>query len=351
LELDLRAGDGLKIWIDIVNSPHVRFFHSIIRYLENQGEEVLVTTRRFGDVHRLLDLFGIEYNLVGWHGVSLEEKLIRSTQRAYELSQIISREKPDVAVSKHSIELPRVSYGLKIPSVYVLDNEHAIAANKLTLSLCDRIILPEVIDREAVIRCGADPDHLYPYNGTSEITHLVDFQHNPNIFQDLKLDLEKEKTILMRPEPALASYLEADCRKTVLSPIVEALEDQANILVIPRFREQQKIFENDKKITLIKPPVDTFSLMKACDLVIGAGGTMNREAALLGTPVISCYPGDLLSVDSYYIEKGLMKRSTHPDEIVGLARELLQDNHHHPQLSTDDLFKIIIDSIYQAGED
>ena len=338
----------MKIWIDIVNSPHVRFFHSIIRYLEDQGEEVFITARRFGDVHRLLDLFGIEYQLVGWHGVSLEEKLIRSTQRAYELSQIISREKPDVAVSKHSIELPRVSYGLKIPSVYVLDNEHAIAANKLTLSLCDTVVLPEVIDEAAVVRCGADPAHLLPYNGTSEITHLVDFEYNPHIFQDLKLDLDKEKTILMRPEPALASYLDADCRKTVLSPIVEALEDQANILVIPRFREQQQIFENDDKITLIKPPVDTFSLMKACDLVIGAGGTMNREAALLGTPVISCYPGQLLSVDSYYIENGLMKRSTRPEEIVGIAKELLKDDHKCLELSTDDLFKIIIDRIYQA---
>jgi uncharacterized protein len=338
----------LKVWIDIVNAPHARFFHSIIRYLEEQGEEVFVTTRRFGDVHRLLDLFDIEYTLVGWHGVTLEEKLIRSTQRAYELSQLISREKPDVAVSKHSIELPRVSYGLKIPSVFVLDNETAIAANKLTLPLCDKIILPKVIDPQSVISCGANPDGLLPYNGTSELTHLVDFKYNPNIFQDLKLDLKKDKTILMRPEPALASYLDADCRKTVLSPIVEALEDQANILVIPRFREQQDIFEDDDKITLIKPPVDTFSLMKACDLVIGAGGTMNREAALLGTPVISCYPGTLLSVDAYYIENGLMKRSTYPEEIVGMAQELLNDNHKPLELSNDDLFGIIIDNIYQA---
>ncbi len=284
----------MKIWIDIVNAPHVRFFKSIISYLENEGEEVFITARRFGDVHRLLDLFNINYNLVGWHGVSLEEKLIRSTQRAYELSQIISREKPDVAVSKHSIELPRITYGLKIPSVYILDNEHAIAANKLTLPLCERVILPAVIKPESVVRCGAAPDYLLPYNGTSELTHLVDFQYNPHIFEDLKLDLKKKKTILMRPEPSLASYLDADCRTTVLSPIVEALEDQANILVIPRFREQQQIFEDDDQITLIKPPVDTFSLMKACDLVIGAGGTMNREAALLGTPVISCYPGKLI---------------------------------------------------------
>ena len=339
----------MKIWIDIVNAPHVRFFKSIISYLENEGEEVFITARRFGDVHRLLDLFNINYNLVGWHGVSLEEKLIRSTQRAYELSQIISREKPDVAVSKHSIELPRITYGLKIPSVYILDNEHAIAANKLTLPLCERVILPAVIKPESVVRCGADPDYLLPYNGTSELTHLVDFQYNPHIFDDLKLDLKKEKTILMRPEPSLASYLDADCRTTVLSPIVEALEDQANILVIPRFREQQQIFEDDDQITLIKPPVDTFSLMKACDLVIGAGGTMNREAALLGTPVISCYPGKLLSVDAYYIQKGLMKRSTHPDEIVDMAKELLSDHHKPQELSNDDLFSIIIDNIYEAA--
>lgn len=338
----------MKIWIDIVNAPHVRFFKSIISYLENEGEEVFITTRRFGDVHRLLDLFKINYNLVGWHGVSLEEKLIRSTQRAYELSQIISREKPDVAVSKHSIELPRISYGLNIPSVYILDNEHAIAANKLTLPLCNRIILPNVIKPESVVKCGAEPDYLLPYNGTSEITHLEDFQYNPHIFEDLKLDLKKEKTILMRPEPSLASYLDADCRTTVLSPIVEALEDQANILVIPRFREQQQIFEDDDQVTLIKPPVDTFSLMKACDLVIGAGGTMNREAALLGTPVISCYPGELLSVDAYYIEKGLMKRSTNSEEIIQMAKELLKDDRHVKELVTDDLFKIIIENIYDA---
>jgi hypothetical protein len=177
----------------------------------------------------------------------------------------------------------------------------------------------------------------------------VDFQYNPHIFQDLKLDLNKEKTILMRPEPSLASYLEADCHTTVLSPIVEALEDQANILVIPRFREQQQIFEDDDQITLIKPPVDTFSLMKACDLVIGAGGTMNREAALLGTPVISCYPGTLLSVDAYYIENGLMKRSTNSGEIIDMARELLRDDHHRQELFTDDLFNIIIENIYEAA--
>lgn len=339
----------MKVWIDIVNAPHVRFFKSVIERLEQGGEEVFVTARQFGDVHRLLDLFDIEYTLVGKHGVTLENKLLRSTSRVYELSKLIAREKPDVAVSKHSIELPRISFGLGIPSVYVLDNEHALAANKLTLPLCNFIVLPEVIDVWRVLECGADPNSLVRFNGTCELNHLQDFHYNPQIFSDLNLDLKKDKTILMRPEPALASYLEADCRKSVLSPVVDALESYANILVIPRFREQEEIFEDDKEVTIIHPPVDTFSLMKACDLVIGAGGTMNREAALLGTPVISCYPGKLLAVDGYYIKQGFMHRSTTLDEIVDISLELLINHRKPRKMENDDLFQIIIENIYQGA--
>jgi len=167
----------------------------------------------------------------------------------------------------------------------------------------------------------------------------------------LNLDLKKENTILMRPEPALASYLDADCRKSVLSPIVDVLSDYANILVIPRFKEQEEIFADRENVTIIKPPVDSFSLMKRCDLVIGAGGTMNREAALLGTPVISCYPGKLLAVDGYYIRRGLMKRSNNVDEIVDMALESLINKNKKEQIVTDDLLQIMIDNIYGVLED
>lgn len=340
----------MKVWIDIVNAPHVWFFKNIIKYLEDEGEEVFITARKFGDVHQLLDLFEIPYTSVGRHGATLEQKLLRSTERVYNLSKIIEKEKPDVAVSKHSIELPRVSFGLKIPSVYVLDNEHAIAANRLTLPLCNKIVVPKAMSIWDVLKIGADPNALVRYNGTSEVIHFVDFQYNPNIFEDLNLDLNKDKTILMRPEPALASYLDADCHESVLSPIVENIGEYANILVIPRFKEQQEIFAGNENVTIIKPPVDTFSLMKRCDLVIGAGGTMNREAALLGTPVISCYPGKLLAVDRFYIEKDLMKRSQDIGEIVDLALELMMDHKVKKQLKTDDLLQIMIDNIYGAVE-
>jgi predicted glycosyltransferase len=339
----------LKIWIDISNAPHVRFFKDVIKYLEAEGEDLIVTARQFGDIHKLMNMYDIDFISVGKHGVSLYDKLRESTSRVYNLVDIIADENVDVALSKHSIELPRISFGLGIPSLYVLDNEHALAANKLTLPLCDRIITPRKIDFWKLMKFGADPNTIIPYNGTSELMHFKSFNYNDDVFKDLNLKLEHEKTILMRPEPSLASYLDADCRKSVLSPIVDELKEHANILILPRFKEQAEIFEGIDHVTILEPPVDTSSIIKACDLVIGAGGTMNREAAILQTPVISCYPGDTLSVDQFYVDNGLMYRTTDLEDITKQALSFIVNPHKPIELKTDNLFELIVNKTYELG--
>lgn len=338
----------MKVWIDIVNTPHVRFFNGIIKKLKADGHEVLITARDYSNIHDLLDIFGLKYTSIGNHGVTLEEKLLSSTERAYELSKFISKQDIDVAITKHSIELPRVAFGLGIPNIFILDNEHAVAANKLTLPLTNKLIIPEIFDVWNTIKFGMDPNNIVRYNGTCEVTHLEDFKYNENILEDLGIKLTKEHVILMRPEPSLASYLDTDCTKSVLTPIINELKNIADILVIPRFKAQSDIFKNIPNVQVIKTPVDTFSLMKRVDLVIGAGGTMNREAALLGTPVISCYPGKQLSVDTYYIEKGLMKRSTDLNEIITLSKKLLENKHVDRHIETDNLIELIVNEIYKT---
>lgn len=339
----------MKIWIDISNAPHVRFFKDIIDYLKQEDEDLIITARDFGDIHKLMNQYNIDFISVGKHGVSLYDKLKSSTDRIEGLLDVIQGEKIDVALSKHSIELPRIAFGLGIPSLYVLDNEHALAANKLTLPLCNRIITPNIIDMWKLMKFGADPNSIISYNGTSELIHFNNFKYNENIFEDLSLKLNYKKTILMRPEPSLASYLNTDCHKSVLSPIVDFLKDYANILILPRFKAQSEIFEDIENVTILEPPVDTSSLIKKCDLVIGAGGTMNREAAILQTPVISCYPGETLSVDQYYINKGLMYRSNDTDEVITKALDFITLDKDHIKLKTDDLFSLIIENIYDLG--
>lgn len=340
----------MKFWIDITNAPHVRFFKDVINYLKSEGEDVIVTTRDFGDIHKLMDMYNLDYISIGHHGVSLYEKLKTSTDRIDEMIDVVAGENIDVAISKHSIELPRIAYGLGIPSLYVLDNEHATAANKLTLPLCNKIISPKVIDMWKLMEYGADPNTIIRYNGTSELMHFKNFKYNENIFEDLNLDLPFDKTIFMRPEPSLASYLDADCNKSVLTPIVEELNEYANILILPRFAKQADIFEDMENVTILEPPVDTSSIIKRSDLVIGAGGTMNREAAILQTPVISCYPGKTLSVDQYYIDNGLMYRSIETRDVISHALSFLNNPHEKIHINHDDLFKIIVDNIYELAK-
>ena len=105
-----------------------------------------------------------------------------------------------------------------------------------------------------------------------------------------------------------------------------------------------------ENVSILKPPVDTSSIIKKSDLVIGAGGTMNREAAILQTPVISCYPGDTLSVDQYYINKGLMFRSIDTDEVIEKALDLIVKPHEEIDVKTDDLFQVIIDNLYDLAK-
>ena len=242
----------MKIWIDIVNTPHVRFFNGIIKKLRKDGHEVLITARDFSNIHDLLDIFGLEYTSIGDHGVTLEEKLLSSTKRAYDLSKFISKEDIDIAITKHSIELPRVAFGLGIPNIFILDNEHAIAANKLTLPLTNKLIIPEIFDVWNTIKFGMNPNNIVQYNGTCEITHLEDFKYNEKILETLNLDLDdNKKIILMRPEPSLASYLHTDCTKSVLTPIVYELKDIAFIEVISRFKADSSIFKDFPHVDVI----------------------------------------------------------------------------------------------------
>ena len=73
---------------------------------------------------------------------------------------------------------------------------------------------------------------------------------------------------------------------------------------------------------------------------------MNREAAILQTPVISCYPGTPLSVDRYYIEKGLMYRSNEVGDIINKALNFIVHPHKPIDFKTDDLFNLIIENVY-----
>ncbi|MFQ5892136.1 MAG: DUF354 domain-containing protein [Candidatus Methanofastidiosia archaeon] len=314
----------MKIWIDISNAPHVHFFKRIIRELEKR-HEVLVTARRFDSLQEILSLNHIEFKTVGKHGGSTDKgKLLASAERVRELGELISAEKVELTLYKHSVEAARVSFGLKIPSICVLDNENAQAQNKLMLPLSQKVIAPSCIPTSEILRFGVLRENLVRFRGFCEISHIQDFRPNPKVLKELGLDRER-KLVVLRPEPSKANYFNGNRKKTIVAKLLrESQDEDLQFVVFPRFEEQREVL-NFKNTVIPEVAIDSLSLMSFADLVVSAGGSMNREAIALKTPAISTYPLKLLGVTKHLIHLGVKWHSLSISEIVKYFKTIEKD--------------------------
>jgi predicted glycosyltransferase len=291
------------IWVDVTNPPHVLFFREFIT-----SHETLVTSRDFGDLGAILDSCGIEHTPVGRHGgKSKEEKLIESSKRVEELAGVVSN-KVDVAVSKQSVELPRVAFGLGVPAIQFVDNEHAEKQNRIVLPLCRKIIVPSALNVDKLITQGAAKEQIVKVDCTFEATQIKNFKPNPDVPKAHGL----EDYIVIRPEPYTASYFDGN---EMTGELLKRLEGKYQAVMLPR--------GDEKHDAMTLRNVDSLSLMYYARAVLSGGGTMTREAALLGTPSISYYPHDLLGVDEFLIENELLHHSTNIDEIISMLEDTI----------------------------
>ena len=315
----------MRIWIDLSNAPHAQFFSSLIKDLRRSENEVLVTTRNFDHLTGILNNKGIEHEVVGEHGGStLKGKLKSSSKRTTRLTDIISNFDPDLALSKHSVEASRVAFGLDIPSITVVDNENATAPNKLALPLTDKIIAPSSIPKQALTRQGANKESIITYNGFSEIAHVDKFTPDPEVLEKLSLNRNKP-IIVIRTEPIMANYYDKD-KQSIAYEIIPELNQrtESQIVLFPRTKKQkEKLSKYD--VTIPENTIDSLSLLNYSDLMIGAGGTMNREAVAIGTPAISIYPQNLLSVTEHLIKENLLVHTKDPNSAIKEACNLLKN--------------------------
>jgi len=319
------------IWIDITNLPHVLFFREFIR-----RSDCLVTTRVFGALTDLLDANGIEHVVVGRHGgAERRSKLLESTRRVEELTKLLSRFDIEVALAKHSVELPRVAYGLGIPSVFVLDNEHAEQQNRLTLPLVSSIVSPKALDRRIVFKQGADARRLNTFYGVCETRHLAGFKPDRSVVEGYG------EYIVVRPEPYMAAYFRSEARTQTLIEQLASLGYR--VIVLPRGGERY-----DHAINL--EAVDSLNLLYHAKAFFGGGGTMCREAAILGVPAFSFYSQELLGVDRFLIKLGLMHHGTSLDmDLEAVIEEKgLRRKAERIRRSFEDPFKVIKKAIEEA---
>ena len=292
----------MKIWIDLTNSPHVNFFDHMIRELQ-KNHEVLLTCRPLANTIELLDLSGFFYHVIGKHyGQSSLKKALGFIIRISQLYKFLRKIDIDVAISHSSFYSPVVSKLLGIRCIYLNDNEHA-QGNKISFIFANKVMVPEFLGIEKVIKQGAKKEKIIRYPGVKEGVYLWSYNPVPG---NNGGNPKRNKRIFIRPEPWTAQYYKG--KRNVIDELLNSLKDKYKIILLPRGKVQEEHYRQKKFCDIIIPEksVSLNEIMSNCNLFIGAGGTMTREAAVLGIPTISIYQDELLDVDNYLIKKGCM---------------------------------------------
>jgi predicted glycosyltransferase len=279
----------------------------------------------------LLRLEGFTYQIVGRHyGRNPIKKIIGFIIRVMQLYKFLKDRAPDVSISHSSFYSPVVSRVLGIKSVYINDNEYA-GGNIISFRFADIIMVPEFVETKKVVSQGAKMTKLCKYPGVKEGIYLWHIEQGEIKKKYDNLNNYK-KIIYIRPEPWSAQYYKGEIN--FLDKLILALRDRYTVIILPRGTEQIHYYKQPKfsGIIVSEKSVRLLDIMKNCDLFIGAGGTMTREAAVLGVPTISVYQDKLLDVDKYLIRNGFMLHRKHLEvediqKILSLNRKAVSNTH------------------------
>jgi hypothetical protein len=313
----------MRIWIDLANSPHVPFFRALIPEFTARGNQVEITARDFAQTVELAANAGMTPHVIGGHGGgSITGKAGNLVGRAAALRKWARDRGFDLAVSHNSYAQIAAAAALGIKTVTLMDYEHQ-PANHLAFRLASSVIVPRAFPAAELRKYGASLRKVKRYEGTKEDVYLADFSADPAFAEVLrKLGVASEDVlIVVRPPAREALYhrFENELFDELLARL--GSRDDAKIILLPRSDAQRSEYEKRGWPNMIMPraALDGANLIAAADLVVSAGGTMNREAAALGVPAVSIYAGQWAAIDEELVREGRLQRISAREEIEELA--------------------------------
>ena len=335
---------AVRIWFDITAPAHVLVFRPIIERLRAAGHEVTVTSRDYTQTQQLLALHSVEHTPFGRHGgLRRSSKLAALLSRTAQLVRFGRRRGFELAVAHGSNDLALAAASLRLPEVNMFDYEFATQQHNIGCRLASRVMTPDAIPPERLARYGARGSKVVQFPGLKEEYYLADFEPDEAVLDELGLDRERV-IVVVRPPPDISLYHRK--ANTLLPRVLDHLgrQDGLNVAVLPRTEQQRRDIGALALPNVVVAPhaVDAQSLIAISDLVVSAGGTMNREAVALGVPVYTTYGGRLGGVDEHLIREGRLRPLTDPRAIelqkrTGSSERLRRD----PQL--------LVDRILDAG--
>jgi uncharacterized protein len=315
----------LRLWVDITAPAHVLVFRPLIQLLRERGDEVEVTAREYAQTVQLLELHGIEAELIGRHGGrSRLGKLGTMATRMAGLRRWARGRRFDAALAHGSHHLTLTARMLGIPSSTTFDYEFATLQHQLGCRAANLVVVPEAIPPKRLERYGARPPKLRQYPGLKEEYYLGDFEPDTGVLEPLGLDRDGGRVlVVVRTPPDIALYHRGS--NQLFSQVLDELGRRGEVqaVVLPRTPEQRDFVRGLDLPSVVVPDraVDAQSLIALSDLVVSAGGTMNREAVALGVPVYTTFAGRLGGVDEALIREGRLRPLTDPRVLELVKRE------------------------------
>jgi predicted glycosyltransferase len=305
----------------------------VIERLRARGDEVTVTARDFAQTLQLCDRLGIEHTAIGHHrgerlgakaaGLASRSAALVRFARAHARSRLTGEQgagaaaaswpgragRPfDIALGHGSNDVTVAAALLRIPSSTMFDYEWATVQHNINCRLARAVVVPDVIPPDRLRRYGA-AGKLRPYAGLKEEYYLSDFEPDPAVLTELAIDPDRQLVVVRTPpEVSLYHRFENDLFAALLAHLREAAHEGVQTVVLPRVAAQREALLQAGGLIVPERAVDAQSLIAAADLVVSAGGTMNREAVALGRPVYTTFEGRAGAVDEALIADGRMRR-------------------------------------------
>ena len=302
----------MRIWIDLTNSPHVLVMRPVVDALEADGHEVEVTARDFAQTLELCDRLGVSHTAVGRHrGGRRSGKALGLVSRSAALVRWARGRGFDAALGHGSNDVTVAAKLLRIPSATAFDYEWATVQHNVNCRLVRNVVVPDAIPPERLYRYGAR-GKIRPYPGLKEEYYLADFEPSDDVLDELGLDRAQPIAVVRTP-PDVSLYHRFE--NPLFRQVLDRLRDQAQTVVLPRTRDQREEITAAGGFRVPERAIDAQSLVWHADLVVSAGGTMNREAVALGTPVFTTFEGRPGAVDERLMEEGRLRKLVSADEV------------------------------------
>jgi uncharacterized protein len=297
------------VWVDLENTPHVLFLEPFVHRLRHLGIDVRITAKPQSQTLQLATARGLDVLAIGSGDFEGRwRKLTGGGVRALQLAAwAVAQGRPRFLLSS-SRSAGLASWFLRVPGVGLLDYEHT-AVGPLAMG-ATVLWLPDLLRPVTLPRRAAGVARFYP--GLKENLYLDNLDIDRCDERKRLGTGEGDYLIVARPPASTAHYAVAESER-LWAEATRAVQSwpSTRLLISPRNRSQSEAladrFPPTDRVRVLQTITPGPGLVAAADLVLGGGGTMNREAAVLGVPVWSTFCGPTPRIDDVLSLEGRLQ--------------------------------------------